>query len=174
MKAQEFRKALGQQWPELRLSIPDLHSTPRDNIAQIESIMSAYPEEQIGFVGSSMGGFYATYLAEKYQLKAAVVNPAVAPDVLLQPYLGQQEIYHTGETFTLTQAFIDELTSLRTDQLQHPECFLLLCQEADETLDYREAVTKYEGAQQKIQPGGSHAFDNFEAVIPKIVDFLLG
>ncbi len=165
---------LEQKWPEIGLSIPNLHAAPFDNLAQIEALIEAHKHKGVALVGSSMGGFYATYLAEKHQLKAAVINPAVAPSLLLLPYVGEQEVYYTGETFTLTQAYVDALAELYVGVLSQPEHFFLLCQQGDETLDYQEAVAKYQGAKQEIQPGGSHAFDNFEAVIPKIIDFLVG
>ena len=124
----------------------------------------------VTLVGSSMGGFYATYLAEKYGLKAVLVNPAVAPGKLLVPLLGPQENYHTGERYDLTSAHLDQFAALDVP-VTRPERYLVLLASGDEVLDHRDALNKYPGSRLEVVQGGDHSFAMFEDYIPRILSF---
>ncbi len=122
--------------------------------------------------GSSLGGYYATWLAERYGLKAALINPAVAPcDHLRQEFIGRQRNYHTGEEYEFTLEHVAFLRTLNVERIRDPSKYLLLVQTGDEVLDYRLAVDYYVGCRDIVQQGGSHAFENFEAVMPAILQF---
>jgi len=148
---------------------PDLPHRPAQAIALLESILAQMPSKPT-LVGSSLGGFYATYLAEQHDLRAVLINPAVAPYRLLAPLLGPQRNYYTGETYALTAQHLVELQALEVETL-HPSRYLLLVQTGDEVLDYRDAVARYAGAKQYVIPGGDHGFQNFENYLDTILEF---
>ena len=127
--------------------------------------------DRLTFVGSSLGSFYATHLAEAYDAKAVLINPAVHPDRNLAPYLGAQRNPYTGDAYELTAEHFAELSALRVARIARPQRYLLLVQTGDEVLDYRVAVAFYAGAWQFVQGGGDHAFHDFAAQIPVILRF---
>lgn len=156
--------------------VPELSYSPSQAVVTLEQAVEAClhsaGEFEIGLIGSSMGGFYGTWIAEKYGLPLVLVNPAIRPHILLKDYLGENENIYTGEKYTFTQESIDELKQLDVDPLTKPERYLLLTQQGDEVLDYREGVEKYHSSRQIVQPEGSHGFDEFETQLPEIMAFL--
>lgn len=148
---------------------PALANSPREAIAQIEALISH--SSPVTLVGSSLGGFYATFLAEKHGWKAVLVNPAVHAHLLLRGALGPQKNWYTGETWELTEAHLTELAALDVPAITRPERYLLLAQTGDEVLDYRDAVAYYAGARHIIEAGGNHGFAGFERHIQTILDF---
>jgi predicted esterase YcpF (UPF0227 family) len=123
------------------------------------------------FVGSSLGGFYATWLAERCGAKAVLINPAIHPDIDLAAYLGTQRNLYTGEEYELRREDLGEMEALRVERISHPERYLLLVQTGDEVLDYRVAIAFYAGAWQFVEGGGDHGFRDFEAQIPAVLAF---
>ena len=123
------------------------------------------------FVGSSLGGFYATWLAERYDTNAVMINPSVRPFTDLERYLGPQRNLYTGEAYELTREHFAELFALRVERITRPQRYLLLVQTGDEVLDWREAVGYSRGAHQFVQGGGDHAFQDFESQIAAILRF---
>ncbi|PCJ37338.1 MAG: esterase [Moraxellaceae bacterium] len=167
---------LQQQGLSVRYQVPELSYSPSVAISTLEANIVACLAEnksaKIGLIGSSMGGYYGTWIAEKYGLSLVLVNPAVRPYKLLPEYLGENENIYTGEKYQVTEAAIDELKQLEVDPITRPERYLLLTQQGDEVLDYREGVEKYQQSRQIVQPGGSHGFDGFELMLPEIMAFL--
>lgn len=121
-------------------------------------------------VGSSLGGFYATYLAERHDLRAVLINPAITPHIGLRAYLGVQTNLYTGEAYELTQDDLDALAALATARV-NPERYLLLLETGDEVLDWREAARRYEGARTVIREGGDHTLQSFAEHLPCIAAF---
>ncbi len=152
------------------LACPALPHSPKEAIATIDVLLPPDPSG-VTFIGSSLGGFYATHLAEKHGAKAVLVNPAVKPDVLLAPLVGEQRNLHTDERWMLTQAHIEELAGLEVEPITRPERYLLLVETGDEVLDWRQAVAKYTGARQVIVEGGDHGFSSFTDHIDDILRF---
>ena len=148
---------------------PDLPHRPAQAIALLETLIEQIPKAST-LVGSSLGGYYATYLAERHDLKAVLINPAVAPYRLLAPLLGPQQNYCTGETYEFTPQHLAELQALEVAVL-HPEHYFLLAQTGDEVLDYCDAVARYAGAKQSVIPGGDHGFQQFENYLNDILVF---
>ena len=152
-------------------AVPKLHHRPavamRDVVAWIDERKPA----SLGLVGSSLGGFYATWLAERYDASAVLINPSVRPFADLERYLGPQRNLYTGEEYELTREHFAELAMLRIERITRPERYFLLTQSGDEVLDWREAVSYYGGTWQFVQGGGDHAFQDFEAQIPTILHF---
>jgi predicted esterase YcpF (UPF0227 family) len=127
--------------------------------------------EGLTFIGSSLGGFYATQLAEAHGAKAVLVNPAIDPERTLKPYLGPQHNPATGEAYELTAKDLAELSALRVERITRPERYLLLAQTGDELLDWRQAVAFYAGGWQFIQGGGDHAYRGFAERVPLVLHF---
>ena len=123
-------------------------------------------------VGSSLGGYYAFYLAEKYGLRAVFLNPAIRPYELLRTYLGNNENSHTHDRYELTRQHLDQLHTMDIAKPAYPENYLLLIQTGDEVLDYQQAVKKFDSSQQVIITGGSHGFAGFENVVDGIISFI--
>jgi predicted esterase YcpF (UPF0227 family) len=150
---------------------PALPNGPREAIAKVEAALARSKPESVTLVGSSLGGFYATWLAEKHGWKAVLVNPAVHAQTLLRDALGMQTNWHTGEKWCLTEAHLAELAALDVARITQPERYLVLLQTGDEVLDYRSAEAYYAGARQVVETGGDHGFAGFERHFPLILDF---
>ena len=152
--------------------VPHLPYDPDKGIQILKEAVERCLPDPVLLIGSSMGGFYGTYIAEKYDLPLVLINPAVKPYELLKDYLGENENIYTGEKYTFTEDHIQTLKNLDVEQITKPERYYLLTQTADEVLDYQQGVNKYQGAKQKVQQGGSHGFDGFENEIADIMQFL--
>lgn len=150
---------------------PALPNSPREAIALIEAELASRGPEPVTLIGSSLGGFYATHLAEKYGWKAVLVNPAVHAHILMRGALGTQTNWHTGEQWQFTETHLAELAALDVPAITRPERYLLLTQTGDEVIDYRDAVAYYAGATQIIEDGGDHGFAGFERHYQTILDF---
>jgi hypothetical protein len=151
--------------------LPQLPHRPAEAMHALYAWAEAGECGGVTFVGSSLGGFYATHLAERYDAKAVLINPALHPGRDLAPYLGLQHNPYTGETYELTVDHFAELAALAIARITRPERYLLLVQTGDEVLDYRAAVAFYAGAWQFVQGGGDHAFQDFAAQIPVLLRF---
>ena len=148
---------------------PKLSHWPQEAVTQLETIMHAH--DRITLIGSSLGGYYATYLAEKSGCKAVLVNPAVNPYGTLDKLIGPQKNLYTGEEYVLTHDHFTQLKALEVTAISQPERYLLLAQTGDEVLDYREAVEQYHDARQIVIQGGDHGFQNFDTYIDTILSF---
>jgi len=152
------------------LHVPMLIHRPVQALAQIEALLAA-AAAPVCLVGSSLGGFYATVVAERHGLRAVLVNPAVRPDEGLRAYAGVQMNMYTGERFEVTGGHFAELGAMRVGRISRPERYFLLVQTGDDVLDFRQAVAFYAGASQFVHGGGDHAFVGFDAQIPAILRF---
>lgn len=154
------------------VSVPSLPYDPFRAMSLLEAAVGPYAAEIALLVGSSLGGYYATYLAERYGLKAALINPAVAPgDSLQKDFLGMHKNMYTGEEYEFTRAHVDFLRTLNVEKIRTSANYLLCVQTGDEVLDYRLALNLYADSEQLVEQGGNHSFENFEAVLPRILQF---
>lgn len=162
------------QAPDLRYVVPALHHRPAQAVSQVQWHCLGKDPADLTLVGSSLGGFYATVVAEKVGCQAAVINPAVHPQRLFERHLGPQENLHTKERFEVTREHIAELAALDPPAITRPGRYWLLAETADEVLDYREAVAWYAGAFHSIVRGGDHAMQSFPEFVPDLVDWAMG
>jgi predicted esterase YcpF (UPF0227 family) len=165
MKAQLEGRGMGHLF-----ACPELPDTPQEAIGTIEQAIAGRDPAALTFLGSSLGGFYATYLAEKLGCRAVLINPAIRPHVGLEPYLGTQRNLHTGRPYELTRAHLEGWRALVVERID-PEKYLLLLETGDEVLDWREAARKYEGARAAIRDGGDHSLQSFPEHIGRILAF---
>jgi hypothetical protein len=171
-KAQQVQAFCARQNPVIEYSCPALPVHPNAAIAILEEILEANTHQPAGLIGSSMGGYYATYLSEHHQLPAVLVNPAVKPYLLMENYLDRDLLnYHTEEVSRLTTQHVQELRDLEINSLQCADRLWLLAQTGDETLDYRLAVEKYQACKMTVEEGGDHSFQHFERWLPDIFTF---
>ena len=166
-KARLLRAALAERGREHEFVCPDLPHRPVDAIEHLERLAE---RDRPCLVGSSLGGYYATWLAEKHDLPAVLVNPAIRPYELLSGYVGNQKNLYTGAEYELTPEHLDELRALEADVIT-PKRYLLVVTTGDEVLDYREAVDRYRGARQIVVVGGDHGFSTFERYIEPVLRF---
>jgi len=169
-KAQYLKRYLDERGRGGEFACPQLPHRPNLAVAAAEAEIARLPPEKITLVGSSLGGFYATWLAEKHAVRAVLINPAIDPHIGLRVYLGPQQVFHGGETYELTEEHLREWQALFVSRV-HPERYLLLVETGDEVLDYRLAVRKYLGAKQIVVQGGDHSLASFPEHIPLILDF---
>ena len=165
-KAQVLQRFMAERGLAHEYACPALPPLARDALKAVEPQLARKP----CLLGSSLGGFYATYLAEKHDLRAVLINPAIDPHVGLRPYLGPQQNLHTGEPYQLTEAHLRDWEALYVPHIT-PRRYLLLVETGDEVLDYRKAVERYAGAEQVVVQGGDHSLQSFPQHLPRILEF---
>lgn len=152
-----------------QLRVPALHHHPREAMVQLEQAIAELGRPLL--VGSSLGGYYATHLAERHGLKALLVNPAVSPHRMFDGYLGTQKNLYTDETWELTHDHVAALAELEVPAPQDPQRYQVWLQTGDETLDYRSAQLYYRACALRIQAGGDHGFQGFAGQLPALLSF---
>ncbi len=150
---------------------PQLKSSPNEVLKQLESIIQSSTNTKWYLVGSSLGGYFSTYLAEKYQLNAVLINPAVKPFELLVDYIGEQVNPYTNEVYQVTNQHMSDLQSLYKEKILKKR-YMVMVQTGDEVLDYQQAVEKYHGCSLIKQKGGDHSFVGYDQMLPSIMKFL--
>lgn len=178
-----FKASLLKQYVESRhvpdcLQIPLLSGVPAKAMAQLTTLVEAMlaggpnnTRRQICLIGSSLGGYYATWLAEQYGCRAVLVNPAVRPYDLLTAYLGKNVNYYTDEEYELTHEHIEQLRRLEIAHITKPDRYLLMLQTGDEVLDYKLAIEKYPAVPSIVEEGGGHEFMGFDRHLETVLAF---
>ena len=165
-KATLLARTMAERGLAAQYACPELPPRASDALARIEPLLDA----NTCLVGSSLGGFYATWLAEKHALQAVLINPAIEPHVGLAAYLGPQKNLYTGEPYNLTEAHLREWQAIYAPRIT-PQRYLLLVETGDEVLDYRQAVARYAGCEQVVIEGGDHSLQSFSRHLPRILRF---
>lgn len=168
-KARQLSAALTRIGMAGCLRVPALHHHPRRAIAQLETELAVLGRPLL--VGSSLGGYYATHLAERHGLRALLINPAVLPHRRFDGYLGPQTNLYSGEVWELTHDHVVALAELEVPPPQDAGRYQVWLQTGDETLDYRQAVDFYRGCALRIQAGGDHGFQGFAERLPALLAF---
>ena len=151
--------------------VPRLRHHPAAAMRAVTGWLETREDAVLTLVGSSLGGYYATHLAERFAAKAVLINPTIRPYHDLIPYFGSQVNPYTLERYELTQDHLAELEAMQVACIAVPERYFLLVQSGDELLDWREAVAFYAGAWQFVEGGGDHAFSSFASQIPAVLRF---
>lgn len=168
-KAQLATAFFQQHYPHLDFSALDLPYEPTSALATIRQHLAGATE--VALIGSSLGGFLATCVAEELGCKACVINPAVAPHTVLHQHLGRY--YHPvlQQHYDVTADAMHSLEQLMPAQLKQPANYLVLLQSGDEVLDYRLALHYYQGATIDLTEGGDHSYTGFASRLRAIADF---
>jgi uncharacterized protein len=167
-KAQVLKRFMEERGLGHEYACPALPVSAHEALRVIER--TAKGREPTCYLGSSLGGFYATHMVEKHGGKAVLVNPAIDPHVGLRAYLGPQKNLYTGEPYELTERHLEEWRALFVPKVS-PERYLLLVETGDEVLDYRRAVSRYAGAAQCVVEGGDHSLQSFPDHLSRILAF---
>jgi len=171
LKIQQMSAYLANHHPDIIFISPQLPCLPEQMWQLITSVFSQYSNDQIAVMGSSLGGYLATKVADQYQVKTLLINPAVSPWRLLA-YEGAQQHPYTKERYQIDETYLKQLKSLNVAYKgTMQQCWVLL-QEEDEVLDYRQALEKYKHCKITCEPGGAHCFNGFERYLSDIINFL--
>ena len=169
-KAQVLKTYMEGRGLGSRYACPALPDTPGEAVNAIEQVIAGREPGAVTFLGSSLGGYYATWFAEKRGCRAVLINPAITPHIGLEAYLGTQKNLHTGQPYELTRAHLEGWRKLLVERVD-PEKYLLLLETGDEVLDWREAARKYQGARMVVRDGGDHSLQCFSEMLPRILEF---
>ena len=148
---------------------PELPHRPAEAIAVLERLVLKQPQDTT-LIGSSLGGYYATWLVETHGVRAVLVNPAVRPYALLEGAVGSQRNLYTGARYEFTEEHLAELRALEVPRIT-PERYLLIVRTGDEVLDYRQAVARYAQAGTIVEEGGDHGFGDFDRYLDRVLAF---
>ena len=161
------------QFPHITWWCPQLPPSPQSAATLIAEGTAQWPTQRMAVIGSSLGGFYATWLVAQRDCKAVLLNPAVDPARDLAKYIGDQSSWHhPDEHFYFAPEFVDELRALQVGALPHPERIWALIAKGDEVLDWHEMTARYPDAHQVVIEGGDHAISDFDTYLPQVLDFL--
>ena len=172
-KAQQVARWVQQHRPQLHWWCPQLPPSPKQAIDEILQGIADWPRDRMAIIGSSLGGFYATVLAEHLGCPAVLLNPAVEPARDLSGYIGETTAWHSDERFFFRPEFVDELVALRAERITRPGRYFAVIAKGDEVLDWREMSARYSGCRIKLLEGGDHALSDFETQhLPDVLRFL--
>jgi predicted esterase YcpF (UPF0227 family) len=171
-KARRMAAWVAEHRPGLTWYCPQLPASPREAIAQQLAHVHDWPAASSAVIGSSLGGFYATALAERLGWRALLLNPAVDPARDLAKHIGENEAWHSDEQFYFRAEYIDELRALTPARLTRPDRYLAVIAKGDELLDWREMNARYSGCRIKLLEGSDHALSDFDEHLPDVVAFL--
>lgn len=172
-KARQMAAYVAQHHPGVTFWCPQLPPSPKEAMEQVAKGVAQWPGEAMGVVGSSLGGFYASWVAQHKGCKSVLLNPAVHPARDLARYIGEQTAWHDpAERFFFQPEYIDELRALDVSGQPTAAPEMAVIAQGDEVLDWREMVARYPHARQVVQAGGEHALSNFGDYLPQVVEFL--
>jgi uncharacterized protein len=173
LKARTLAQHMARQHPQVHWWCPQLPPSPREAMALLMNGIADWPRESMAVIGSSLGGFYATWVAEQTGCEAVLLNPAVNPARDLADHIGEQSSWHDPqERFFFQPEFVQELRGLTLSGLTRPDRYLAVIAKGDELLDWREMRDHYVGAHLHLIEGSDHGLTDFEQHLPVILAFL--
>lgn len=178
-KATVMARALEERGLADRWVCPQLPASPQRTLELANFLIERAkedglePESGLVIMGSSLGGYYATCLAERWKCRAVLLNPAVYAARDLATQVGEHTLYHSDDPFNFLPEYVDELAEMAVERPAHPERYYLLATKGDEVLDWREMAAWFAGSRGRILEGGDHALTGFEKWVPEILDFAL-
>lgn len=172
-KAQRMAAWVTRHRPDLHWWCPQLPPSPREALDLVLKGVAAWPHDAMAVIGSSLGGFYATVVAEQVGCPAVLLNPAVDPARDLEKYIGEQTAWHDpAERFFFRPEFVGELRAMTPAGLTMPERYFAVIAKGDEVLDWEEMAARYAGCRIRLLEHGDHALSDFDEHLPGIVEFL--
>ena len=153
------------------LICPQLPASPKAAMELALLLAERHAPDNLAIVGSSLGGFYATWLAERLGVRAVLLNPSVDPLSSLEKHVGLTTAWHSDEAFEFRREYIDELSELEVARITRPERYFLIAATGDEVLDYRDMVAHYQGARQHVIDGSDHAISEFSEYVDEVLAF---
>ncbi len=175
-KAQRMQSHVAELHPHVVWAAPQLPPSPQeaaDLLLATTRNWAGLPPDNLAVIGSSLGGFYASWIAQQLRCKSVMINPSTTPWITLEKHLGEQTAWHNPEEHFFFQAeYLDELKALDVTAQAPAAAQLLIAAKGDEVLDWREMVARYPAAQVLLQEGGDHALSNFDDYLPEIDRFM--
>ena len=168
----EAVKALSTKENPIEWFCPQLVASPKESMKLVEDHIAKANADRIVFIGSSLGGFYINYLAEKYHSKGVALNPAVRAARELAPHVGMMTEYDSDKPYDFRPEYIQELQDLQVEKIQDPKNYFLIAAKGDELLDWKEMVEFYSGAKQLVLEGSDHGIANYSEYLPQVLDFI--
>jgi predicted esterase YcpF (UPF0227 family) len=169
-KARVVQQRMAQLGRAQQLICPQLPASPKAAMELVLNLVERH-QDKLAIVGSSLGGFYATWLAERFGCRAVLINPSVDPLKNLEQHVGVTTAWHSDEPFEFKREYIAELAALKVARITRPERYFLLAATGDEVLDYRDMVAHYAGARQHVIEGSDHAVSEFEQYVDEVLAF---
>ncbi len=159
--------------PDVTWWCPQLPPSPAAALDLIEAGTASWPTGTTAVIGSSLGGFYATVLAERRGCRAVLLNPAVNPARDLANHIGETTAWHSDERFFFEPRFVDELRAMTPAAITQPQRYFAVIAKGDEVLDWREMSARYAGAAGTLLEAGDHALGDYESAhLPGVLAFL--
>lgn len=172
-KARLMSQHMQAQHPGVVWLCPQLPPSPQDAMDMVTLATANWPADSMAVVGSSLGGFYATWVAEQRSCRAVLLNPAVNPARDLEKYIGEQTQFHAPEEHFYFQAgYVQELRDLVCGPLRQPQNYLTIIAKGDEVLDWHEMHARYQSAKVLLLEGGDHAISDFADHLPVVMEYL--
>ncbi len=176
-KAQRMARWVAEQRPDLVWLAPQLPPSPREAIELIQRLIAAWPRDRLAVMGSSLGGFYASWVQQHTGCRAVLLNPAVDPARDLSRYIGEHSCWQNPEErFFFRPEFVDELRAIAQDltpgSIARPRQILAVIAKGDEVLDWREMHARYAGSRIKLLEGSDHGLSDFDDYLPELTEFL--
>ena len=171
-KARRMAAWVKKHAPRLTWWCPQLPPSPREAMEMLLKGVADWPVERMAIVGSSLGGFYATVLAERLGCKAGLINPAVDPARDLAKYIGETTAWHSEERFFFLPEYVGQLREMTPAELADPSRYFAVIATGDEVLDWREMSARYRGCHLRIVEGSDHALSDFDTHLPHLLHFL--
>lgn len=171
-KARQTAAWMQQHRPDVQWWCPQLPPSPREAMALLQDGTRDWPRAGTGVIGSSLGGFYATAVAERLGCRAVLLNPAVDPARDLTKYIGETTAWHSDDRFFFRAEFIAELRAISPSTLTRLERYFAVIAKGDEVLSWVEMTDRYRGCRIKLLDGGDHALSDYDAHLADVVGFL--
>ena len=175
-KSQRMQRHTADMRQHIVWAAPQLPPSPKDAAnVMLEATRSwaGLPPDSVAVIGSSLGGFYASWIAQQLRCKSVMINPSTTPWITLEKHLGEQTAWHNPEeSFFFRPEYLDELKALDVTAQAPAAAQMLIAAKGDEVLDWRDMVARYPDAQVLLQEGGDHALSNFDDYLPAIDRFL--
>jgi predicted esterase YcpF (UPF0227 family) len=172
-KASRLATLFDQIYPDVHWWCPQLPPSPLEASKLITKETAEWPKESMAVIGSSLGGFYATWFAHLYDCKAVLINPAIDPARDLVKYIGDHSVWHDpNERIYFDSAYIEELRNLYVSEFKNPQKVFALIAKGDEVLDWREMTGRYPKCPQLVLEGSDHGVSDFEQHLPRLMQFL--
>lgn len=176
-KSRLMAQAMAERGRQADLCCPQLPASPKAAAElahqQARRLLDGLPAHHLTVVGSSLGGYYATWLAEQLGCRAVLLNPAVHAARDLATQVGEHTMYHSAAPFVFLPEYVQELQALDVPRLTQPQRYFLVAATGDEVLDWREMRDRFEGCRQRIIDGSDHGLSDFAHWMPEVLEFAL-
>lgn len=173
VKAQKTAERMRTQYPQVVWCCPALPASPKQALQEVMALVADWPRDRMAIIGSSLGGFYASWLSAKWGCPAVLLNPAVHPARDLAKYIGEHPAWHEPtEKIYFDAAYVQELTELEAHEASAQPPTLALIAKGDEVLDWREMLARHQAGQVRLIEGSDHALTDFDDYWPEISQFL--